>query len=424
MAQARQAPGRSSVEYAVRLLTPHPVQQAFIECPAPRVVIRAGRRGGKTTGVSILAVKAFLDGKRVLYAVPTDEQVDAFWHHVKNALREPLDAGVLRKNETRHVIEVPGTRTRIRAKTAWDADTLRGDFADLLIMDEFQMMSEDAWNLVGAPMLADNNGRAVFIYTPPSIHSAARSKARDKMHAAKLFKRAQADETGRWATFHFSSRANPYISQTAIEELAHDMTAVAYRQEIEAEDIDEVPGALWSWRLLEETRVHRAPGLTRIVVAVDPPASAGGVAGIIAAGRGEDDHGYVLEDASISGTPAEWARQAVAVYGKWEANALVVETNQGGDMVKHTIHTVDPRVNVVEVRAAKGKVARAEPVAALYEAGNVHHVGAFPALEEEYVSYLPGDPSPNHLDAAVWAVTELMLKTPERTARVRSRPRA
>lgn len=373
--------------------------------------------------MAIAAVEAFLDRKRVLYAVPTDEQVTTFWFHVKDALRAAIEAGVLYKNEVRHIIEVPGTKQRIRAKTAWDADTLRGDYADLLILDEFQMMSEDAWNLVGAPMLADNDGDAVFIYTPPSIRSAGRSKARDKMHAAKLFKAAQQDTSGRWQTFHFSSRANPYISQTAIEELASDMSHLAYRQEILAEDVDEVPGALWSWALLEETRVTSAPQLGRIVVAVDPPATAGGVAGIVAAGRSEDMHAYIVEDGSISGTPAEWARQAVALYDKWRADALVVETNQGGDMVKHTIHTIDSRVNVVEVHAAKGKVARAEPVAAMYEQGRAHHVGAFPDLEEELVTYMPGEPSPNHLDAAVWAITDLLLRDKARVARVRSRPR-
>lgn len=414
---------KNSAAGTIYLPEPHAEQQRFLRSTARRKVIRAGRRGGKTTGMAIAAVEAFNAGRRVLYAVPTDEQVETFWFHVKEALRDPLDDGVLYKNETRHVIEEGGTKRRIRAKTAWDADTLRGDYADLLILDEFQMMGEDAWNLVGAPMLADNDGDAVFIYTPPSIRSAGRSKARDKMHAAKLFKRAQQDTSGRWAAFHFTSRDNPHISQTAIEELAQDMTALAYRQEILAEDIDEVPGALWSLSLLEETRVYSAPQLGRIVVAVDPPATAGGVAGIVAAGKGVDGHAYVVEDGSISGTPGEWARQAVALYGKWQADALIVEVNQGGDMVKHTIHTVDGRVNVVEVHAARGKVARAEPVAALYEHGRAHHVGAFPDLEEELVTYMPGEPSPDRLDAAVWALTELMLKEAARTARVFSRPR-
>ena len=189
----------------ISLPTPHSKQIAFIESPAQRKVIRAGRRGGKTVGVSIYAVQRFLAGKRILYAAPTQEQVDRFWVQVTRALQEPIDAGVFYKNETKHVIELPNTEQRIRAKTAWNADSLRGDYADELIMDEFQLIAEDAWNTVGAPMLADNNGNAIFIYTPPSLHSRSVSKASDPQNAAKMFKRAAADTSGRWACLLYTS---------------------------------------------------------------------------------------------------------------------------------------------------------------------------------------------------------------------------
>src|SRR5712691_8060772 len=138
-----------------RLRIPHAEQQRFIQSPAKRKVIRAGRRGGKTTGVALLAMQGFLAGRRVLYAVPTQEQVDRFWFEVKHGFEPAIDAEHVYKNETRHLIELLGTETRIRAKTAWDADSLRGDYADLLILDEFQLMAEDAWGRVGAPMLLD-----------------------------------------------------------------------------------------------------------------------------------------------------------------------------------------------------------------------------------------------------------------------------
>ncbi len=142
-----------------------------MDSTAKRKVIRAGRRGGKTVGMSIFAVEQFLAGHRVLYAAPTAEQLDTFWRHVKAALREPIDAGLFRKNETEHFIDLERTEQRIRAKTAWNADTLRGDYCDVLILDEWQLMNEEAWDRVGAPMLLDNNGDAVFIYTPPSYSS-------------------------------------------------------------------------------------------------------------------------------------------------------------------------------------------------------------------------------------------------------------
>ena len=165
----------------------------------------------------------------------------------------------MRKNETEHYIELEHSEQRIRAKTAWNSDTLRGDYCDVLILDEGQLMNEETWDRVGAPMLLDNDGDAVFIYTPPSLHSRSASKARDPQHAAKLFKRAQEDTTGRWATFHFKSADNPYISEEALAEISSDMTALAYRQEILAEDVDEAPGALWTRANIELGRVVNMP---------------------------------------------------------------------------------------------------------------------------------------------------------------------
>src|SRR3990172_2889583 len=218
---------------------PHTEQERFRISPAKRKIIRAGRRGGKTVGISIPSVEKFTEGRRGLYTAPTSEQTDAFWYEVKRALMPLVDTGVYKLNESERYIERIGTQNRIKAKTAWDANSLRGDFADYLIFDEYQLTNEDAWEVVGMPMLLDNNGDAVFIYTPPSLRSAGVSKARDPRHAAKLFKRAEEDTTGRWDTFHFTSHQNPYISQDALIELEKQMSKQAYRQEIMAED-DEI----------------------------------------------------------------------------------------------------------------------------------------------------------------------------------------
>lgn len=222
----------------VKIVTrlPHNEQEKFRVSLAKRKVIRAGRRGGKTVGVSIPAVDAFCEGRRVLYTAPTSEQTDAFWFEVKRALMPLVDTGVYKLNETEDYIERVGTQNRIKCKTAWNADMMRGDFADLLIFDEWQLTDEDAWEVVGAPMLLDNNGDAIFIYTPASLRTAGVSKARDPRHAAKMFKMAQADTSGRWAAFHFTSHQNPYISQEALGELLKDMSKQSYRQEILAED--------------------------------------------------------------------------------------------------------------------------------------------------------------------------------------------
>ena len=242
VSQVDTPPWTLSREYKVHLRKLHSQQVAFCRSSAKRRIVKAGRRSGKTVGVATLAVERFLAGKRVLYAVPTAEQLGVFWYEVCTALREPIAAEVFAKNETEHFIELRGTQRRIKAKTAWNADTLRGDFADLLILDEWQLCDEDAWGQVGAPMLLDNDGDAVFLYTPPSLRSAGVSKARDPRHASKLFSKARADTMGRWEVFHFTSFDNPYISREALKELtsSDDMSRAAYRLEILAED-SEVP---------------------------------------------------------------------------------------------------------------------------------------------------------------------------------------
>ena len=168
------------------------------------------------------------------------------------ALQPLVDTGIYRLNQTERFIEKVGTQNRIKAKTAWDADSLRGDYADDIYFDEWQLTNEDAWEVIGAPMLADNNGDACFIYTPPSLRSAGISKSRDPRHAAKMFKDAQADTTGRWAAFHFTSFDNPHVSHLALSELQKDMSKQSYRQEIMAED-DELQLSWLVYRAFNET---------------------------------------------------------------------------------------------------------------------------------------------------------------------------
>ena len=189
------------------------------------------------------------------------------------------------------------------------------------------------------------------------------------------------------------------------------------RQELDGELIHERPDALWDRLRLEAARVPAAPDLARIVVAVDPPVSSGPRAdacGIVAAGIDGDGHGYVLADASLRGAkPGDWAEKAIAAYRRWSADVLVAEANQGGEMVRTVIAQVDGAVPVVAVHATRGKYVRAEPVALLYEQGRVHHVGAFPELEDELCDFGPGGlssgRSPDRMDALVWALTHLML---------------
>ena len=189
------------------------------------------------------------------------------------------------------------------------------------------------------------------------------------------------------------------------------------RQELEAEVLDDVPGALWSRAMLDRAR-HRGelPELVRICVAVDPSGQSGDddtadEIGIVAAGLGIDGRYYVLQDASCSGGPAEWGRIAVDLYHRLGADLIVAEINYGGAMVEHVLRTIDPAIAFRKMVASRGKAIRAEPIAALYEQDRASHCGSFPMLEDQMcqlttTEYLGGG-SPDRLDAMVWALTEL-----------------
>jgi len=190
------------------------------------------------------------------------------------------------------------------------------------------------------------------------------------------------------------------------------------RQELYAEILDDVPGALWNRRMLEAALAawpKDEPDMQRVVVAIDPAVTSGedsDETGIIVAGR-TGPRGYVLADYTCRMSPDGWARRAVEAYHQHQADRIVAEANQGGDMVKTVLRTVDPSVPVRLVRATRGKRVRAEPVAALYEQGRVAHAQVFTELEEQLLTWTPDSPtSPDRLDALVWAITDLDLARP------------
>jgi phage terminase large subunit-like protein len=187
------------------------------------------------------------------------------------------------------------------------------------------------------------------------------------------------------------------------------------RQELYGEILEDFPGALWNRDGIDNARVKKAPPLTRIVVAVDPPVTHGENAdacGIVVAGICGEGHTYVLADLTAQGlSPHQWCKKALLAYETFEADRLVAEVNQGGDLVETLIRQISPGVSYRGVRASRGKIARAEPVAALYERGLVHHVGGLNQLEDQLCSYTgeKGEKSPDRLDALVWAITDLAL---------------
>jgi len=197
------------------------------------------------------------------------------------------------------------------------------------------------------------------------------------------------------------------------------------RQELEGEVLGDIPGALWNHTIIDESRVNEAPAdLERVIVAVDPAASSNEGSdenGIVVIGfaRDEDGYGrgYVLEDASLRGTPEDWAKRAVNMYRKWSADKIVAEKNQGGEMVSSVLKAQDRSIPVKLVHASRGKIIRAEPISSLYEQGRVHHVGAgFDVLEDQMCEFSidnlrsSSTGSPDRVDALVWGLTEVFDK--------------
>jgi phage terminase large subunit-like protein len=199
------------------------------------------------------------------------------------------------------------------------------------------------------------------------------------------------------------------------------MSSLTYRQEILAEDIDEIPGALWTRSVIENNRKSYPETLTRVVVGVDPPGGST-ECGIIISAVGpcdclgkEETHGFILGDYSLSGSPDRWASEVVTAYLDHECDRILAEANFGGDMVKSTIQMAanaqNVRISYADVRASRGKAVRAEPVAALYEQGKIHHVGKLNLLEDELCTWESTSTwSPNRLDALVWGITNLMVQ--------------
>ncbi|MFV0301128.1 MAG: terminase large subunit domain-containing protein, partial [Paracoccus sp. (in: a-proteobacteria)] len=288
---------------------------------------------------------------------------------------------------------------------------LRGPQFDAAWVDELAKWkkAEDSWDMLQFALRLGEHPQQVVTTTPRNLG---------------VLKRILGNAST--VTTHAPTDANrAYLAESFLAEVAERYGGTRMgRQELEGVLLDDVEGALWSTAMLEAARVDKAPKLSRVVVAVDPAVTAGRasdecgivVAGVVSDGEPGNWRGYVLEDASVRGSPMDWARAAIAAMDRHGAERLVAEVNQGGDLVEQVIRQVDPLVPFRGLRAGRGKGLRAEPVAALYEQGRVKHVrgGDLGALEDQLtqmtVRGFEGRGSPDRLDALVWAMHELMIE--------------
>lgn len=286
--------------------------------------------------------------------------------------------------------------------TAYSADEperLRGPNHDLAWADELCSWRRPlAWDMLLFGLRIGVNPRAIITTTPKPT---------------KILK-----EIIKESTTHIT-KGTTYENEDNLAQVFLDHILNKYggtrlgRQELDAEILDDTQGALWNRDKIDELKVDYAPELIRIIVAIDPAVSTNKTSnetGIIVAGLGADGHGYILDDLTIKASPAEWAKKAIGAFHNWQADKIIAESNNGGDMVKFTLGTIDKTVPIRLIHAARGKQTRAEPISALYDQGKVHHVGGLPELEDQMTTWVPGvGDSPDRVDGLVWALWELMI---------------
>ena len=291
--------------------------------------------------------------------------------------------------------------------SAEEPERLRGPQHDAAVCDELGAWSHpETWDMLQFGLRLGGNPRCLVATTPRPIKLIRELLAREGRDVAVT----------RGSTYE--NRAN--LAAGFFDQVIRKYEGTRLgRQELNAELLEDTPGALWSHGIIEAARQAAAPNLARIVVAIDPAASSGEDAdetGIVIVGRDNQGHGYVLADASGKHQPIEWAKIAIAAYRAHHADRIVAERNNGGAMVEATIRMVDNNLPVTTVWASHGKVARAEPVSALYEQGRVHHIGTFPQLEDQMCAFTTdfdrarAGYSPDRVDALVWALTELLVE--------------
>lgn len=268
----------------------------------------------------------------------------------------------------------------------------------LLWADELALWNEDSWHQAQFGLRLGDHPRAVVTTTPKN-----RQFVRDLSNLSTT------------ATVRATTYDNTNLSEAVQERLRKQYGGTRIgRQEIMAEWLDDIPGALWSWSMIHPVQLEEIPPLERIVVAIDPAVTANknsDETGIVVVGKSSAETFYVLADYSGKYSPDEWASKVLEAYQEHQADRIIGEVNNGGDMVGYTLKTVMPNAPYTAVHASRGKRIRAEPIAALYEQGKVFHAPGLPYLEEQMVSWSPDSvSSPDRLDALVWGMTELSQK--------------
>lgn len=367
-------------------------------------VILAGRGFGKTRGGSEDIIESHFN--RDLYnsalVGPTSLDVRRFMLYGESGIMSVAPKWFYPHHDKVNLKLIWPNGTESHIYTAEKPERMRGPNHDGAWCDELAAWRylEETWENLEMTLRKSEVPRTV-ITTTPKPRALLREILKDK-------------ETVVTGGSTYANKANLSGRFLARITRRHEGTRIG-RQEIYAELLDEVEGALWKRKRLDELRVKPSdvPDMRQVAVGLDPPGTKNensAEAGIVVCGIDARDHTYTLADISDRMSPNEWGKAAINAYYTWEADCIVAESNFGGDMVRNTIHTLDPNVPVVVVHTMRGKFIRAQPVAALAEQGRDHHAGSFSALEDQLCNFVPDgkEPSPDRLDAKVWAMTYLL----------------
>jgi phage terminase large subunit-like protein len=367
-------------------------------------LILAGRGWGKTrTGAEWIKKRVRNGARRIALVAPTAADVRDIMVEGTSGILSifPDDERPLYEPSKRRITFSTGAVATTYSGD--EPDRLRGANTDTAWIDELgSFRYPEAYEMLKLGLRIGRNPRCIITTTPKPVKVIRDLVVEDDCFVTK------------GSTFDNRENLSPVFFNSVVKKLQGTRLG---RQELYAEILDDVPGALWKREWIDDKRLvgFEHEKLVRIVVGIDPAVTSGedsDETGILVVGKDIEGRGYVLEDLSCRLSPDGWANVAVKAYHRWRADRIIAEVNQGGDLVERVLRTVDRNIPYKKVHASKGKYTRAEPIAALYEQGKIYHVGMFDRLEDQMCMFLPDSKefgSPDRVDALVWGFSELML---------------
>lgn len=378
------------------------------------IVVPCGRRWGKTKGAANGTIEWMIEGNKLLWGDTISSNIDRY---VDRYFKPELNKAEIKYNWStqKKLLELPEYGGYTDFRSADRPENWEGFGYDKIILNEAGIILKNDYLYTNAvlPMLMDSPGSKLFAIGTPKGKVAKENK---EHRYFSMYKRCL-DKDPLYDLFQFSSYDNPFLGNDDVKALEDEMNLMnpqMVRQEIYADFVDGAAGELWDEVMIERQRIKVAPEFKRVTVNIDPAISNNAESdetGITVTARDFNGNGYVLDDDSGKYSPDQWASVALKLVEKWDADCIVAEKNQGGDMVEAVIRNKDKKhVRIKLVTATKGKYVRAEPIYSLYEQGKIFHVGYHTQLEAQMCMFTSElKTSPDRVDSLVWGLTDLML---------------